>query len=83
MESSFISASGDEPPYPPNGHRVLHSVVGVLIGLGVDVHGETLGFEFAFNVLQVVDLEAEMIDAFPLIFPLDLDERDVDIAIDM
>ena len=43
--------------------------------------GNPASFKSALDVVEIVDLEAEMIDAFLLVVAFDFDERDVDVAV--
>src|SRR5581483_2131746 len=60
---------------------ILDAVVGILVGFGIDLGVESRFFEPASDFVEIIDLETEMIDALLLVFALDLDQRDVDVAV--
>src|SRR5258706_15020140 len=60
---------------------ILDSMIGILIGFGVDLGVKTRVFQALLDVVEIIDFEAKVADAFLLIFALDFNQCDVDIAI--
>src|SRR5437879_5382809 len=60
---------------------ILDSMVRVFIRLRVDFGVKSCFLQSALDVVEVVDLEAEMVDALFLVVAFSFDERDVDVAV--
>src|SRR4030095_14753215 len=65
----------------PMAIRILDSMIRVFIRLRIDLSVKSCFLQSALNVVEVIDFEAEMVDALLLIITLSFDERDVDVAI--
>src|SRR6185312_4277619 len=60
---------------------ILDSMVGILVGLGVDLGGKSGVVQPALDLIEVVDLKSKVVDALLLVFSLNFNERDVDVAV--
>src|SRR4029453_11838018 len=65
----------------PMAIRILDSMIRVFIRLRIDLSIKSCFLQSALNVVEIIDFEAEMVDALLLIITLNFDERDVDVAI--
>src|ERR1051325_11523062 len=83
-DSRALRLSG---PAPVDSHidpvavRILNPVVRILIRFRIDLGGKAILLEPSLDIVQIINLESNMVDAFFLVIPFDFDQRDVDVAI--